>query len=165
MASRISKFVRALYRTGGAALAILALGCVTPIPGGAAVGSGPPSPAAARIWIYRDYQPFQTLARPYVRLNSAITAISEPGGAFYRDVPPGQYLITVDTYGEDFYQFATVALRAGETVYIKVESLRGWASGGGDHGTDYERDTFYTRIIPPEIAQAEIARTPFYGGG
>jgi hypothetical protein len=43
---------------------------------------------AARLWFYRDYEPYETLARPYVRLNEQVAGISEPGGVFYRDLRP-----------------------------------------------------------------------------
>src|SRR5271169_3990739 len=42
----------------------------------------PPIPSGvARLWFYRDYEPHETLARPYVRLNDQVFGISEPGGA------------------------------------------------------------------------------------
>src|SRR5580693_4074046 len=59
------------------------------------------SGAAARIWVYRDDGPFDSLARPYVRLNGAIIGISEMQGVLYRDVPPGVYTVTVDSDGMD----------------------------------------------------------------
>jgi hypothetical protein len=123
----------------------------------AAAGSAPLStapPGAARLWIYREYEPSDTLARPFVRLNGAVIAISDPGGSFFRDVPPGVYTVTVDTVGHDVNQFVTIALAAGQTVFVKVESSRLWESD-----LNYTADTFYTRLIPPETAAREIARS------
>src|SRR5246127_5775983 len=75
----------------------------------------PPIPiGAARVWFYRDYEPHETLARPYVRLNEQIVGISEPGGAFYRDVAPAHYSIRVDSAGRDFNQIADAELAAGQ---------------------------------------------------
>src|SRR5204862_2972188 len=48
-----------------------------------------PPPGMARIWWYREMQPYSSLATPYVRINGAIAGVSQPGGAFYNDVPPG----------------------------------------------------------------------------
>jgi len=122
----------------------------------------PPVPAGeARLWFYRDYEPSETLARPYVRLNEQIFGISEPGGAFYRDVPPARYSITVDSDGRDVNQFAEIDLAAGQEAYAKILSLRSWladdcmAWGGCD--------TFYVRLMPAEAARPAIARSPFYG--
>ena len=124
----------------------------------------PPIPAGeARLWFYRDYEPSETLARPYVRLNEQVTGISEPGGAFYRDVAPAHYSVPVDSAGRDVNQFADIDLAAGQVVYVKVLSLRSWLDDdcipwGGC-------DTFYVRLVPAEAARAAIARSPFYDSG
>ena len=133
----------------------------------AAAPPGGPAPGYARIWLYRDYEPYQSLARPYVRLNGAIVAISEPGGSFYRDVAPGQYTLTVDSIGQDVNQFTTVAVAAGQQVYLKIEVLGFWYYGGGTArgGGAWARPTFYTRLQLPQVAVAEIAHSRFYGGG
>ena len=45
-------------------------------------------------------------------------------------------------------------------------SLRDWVAGGGVRNCGgYERDTFYVWEIPPEVAQGDVARSQFYGGG
>jgi len=81
---------------------------------------------AARLWFYRDYEPYETLARPYVRLNEQVAGVSEPGGAFYRDVVHAHYSITVDSAGCDVNQFADVDLTAGQEIYAKIQSPRSW---------------------------------------
>jgi hypothetical protein len=94
MATELYDFARRL-RLGGAVLllALTSIGLAVWGPavaaGTAAPGVAPVSPGTARIWIYRDYEPYETLARPYVRLNGAVIGISEPGAVFYRDVAPG----------------------------------------------------------------------------
>jgi hypothetical protein len=135
----------------------------TQLPSTSAVAIPPILTGTARIWFYRDYEPYETLARPYVRLNEQVAGISEPGGAFYRDVVPAHYLVTVDSAGRDVNQFAQVDLAAGQEAYAKVLSLRSWLADdcmvwGGC-------DTFYVRLMPGDAARAAIARSPFYGGG
>ena len=132
----------------------------------------PPIPAGeARVWFYRPIDLYDSLNTPYIRMNDAIVGISEPGGASYRDVPAGQYHITVDSYGKDFNQDQDVALVPGQELYLKIVSLRDWIAGGaggggegGGGGGSYSKDTFYVWLIPPEIARADVARSDFYGG-
>src|SRR5262249_52486146 len=85
----------------------------------------------ARIWIYRNDGPYETSDRPYLRLNDQVAGIVEPNGAFYRDVPPGHYAVTVDSYGVPYpNQFAGVDLAAGQTAYVKGLSMREKVGGG-----------------------------------
>lgn len=142
-----------------AALLVGSAGCVGLAPVTATPIIGPLPAGAARVWVYREYEPNETLGRPYVRFNGQIVGISEPGGSFYRDVQPGTYSVTVDSVGKDLYQFASVSLGAGQTTFIKVESSRDWESS-----LTYRRDTFYTRVISPEMAQRELGRSQFFSG-
>jgi len=153
--------VSAAHRRRAAATAFLSIATsCAQLPPTSAVAIPPIPSGAARIWFYRDYEPYETLARPYVRLNEQIVGISEPGGAFYRDVPPARYSITVDTAGRDVNQFADIDLGAGQQAYAKVLSLRSWladdclAWGGCD--------TFYVRLMRAEAARPAIDRSPFY---
>jgi len=123
----------------------------------------PPIPSGeARVWFYREFIPSESLNMTAVSMNGAPVGYSQLGGAFYRDVPPGQYHITVDSYGTDFSQSANIALVAGQETYVRIESLRSWSSEG--ERNNIGRDTFYARLIPTEIARAEVPRTTFNGG-
>ena len=146
-----------------AAAVILALvGCAMPPPTNAAQIPNIP-PGMARVWFYREDAPYITQARPYVRMNGAIVGISEDGGSFYRDVAPGEYYVTVDSYGVDINQFPHVALVPGQTVYLQVIGSRYWASGGGaGPGSGWERPTFYVWLMPNDVGASAVARSPFY---
>ena len=123
----------------------------------------PLSADRGRLYFYRDYELYESLARPYIYLNNQPSAISEPGGVLYRDVPAGAYVIAVDSYSRGYPARAkTVAVKGGEIYYIKVESLRSWASGGGVN--DYERDTFVAVLVDPEQARQEIPDLAFFRG-
>jgi hypothetical protein len=124
----------------------------------------PPLPAgAARIWIYRNDGPHDSQDRPYFRLNGQVAGISEPNGAFYRDVPPGRYLVSVDSYGPPYpNQFVGFDLAAGQTAFVRVLSMRERV-GGGDSVAS--RALFFTQLVPVDAAQAAIAGTPFYVSG
>jgi hypothetical protein len=90
-------------------------------------------------------------------MNGAIVGISEQGYAFYRDVLPGLYYVSVESYGRDLFQFRDVALVPGQQAYVKILSLRSWV----ESGRNFSRDTFYVLIIPPTFAQAEVSHYPF----
>ena len=125
----------------------------------------PIAPGHARIWIYRDCIPSESLNMATVRINGAVTGYAQAaGGSFYRDLMPGQYLVTVDSFGRDTNQATDLVLSPGQEAYIKIESLSSWSSYGGERNS-FQRDTFYARPIPPQLAQHEMAYIPYYGGG
>ena len=131
--------------------------------------SAPPiPPGEARIWFYREADPLHTPGRPYLRLNGAVVAISEPSGSLYRDVPSGHYHITVDSYGKDTNQERDVDLVPGQQLFAKIVSNDQWLDFGGGSdmgGSSFHRDTFYVWSIPPQTALPEIAQTRYFGGG
>jgi hypothetical protein len=149
------------FRNAGIIGVVVALcGCARLPPAG--VAQPPPIPTGmARVWFYREDMPNETQERPYVRMNGAVIAISEDGGAFYRDVPPGQYYVTVDSYGEDINQFPHIAVVAGQTVYLQIIGSKWWASGGGA-SQNWARPTFYVWVMPPQIAGPAIDHSQFY---
>jgi len=120
----------------------------------APVGSG-----LARIYFYRDWEPYESLSRPLIYLNDAPVEISEPGGISYRDLSPGDYHISVDSQGIYPHQFKELGLRAGDVRYVKIESLRNWY-----RGPFWSRDTFVVELIPERQAQDEIADKRFVPG-
>ncbi|HEV2549575.1 MAG TPA: DUF2846 domain-containing protein [Stellaceae bacterium] len=95
-------------------------------------GTVPPAPAdRSRIYFYRDYEPYESLALTDVFLNGATAGVSMPGAVFYRDVAPGTYEVSVYSVGSFPNAAKSVSLKAGDTVYAKVESLHAWFGGGG----------------------------------
>jgi len=138
----------------------------------AACASGPPPPPfasvanqlppvsgdQARIFFYRYYELYVSMARPYIRLNGKPVAISEPGGVLYRDVPPGTYLISVDSYNLYPDQDKTVALAAGQTLYVRVDSVRGYNAGF----EGYDPEDFAVRIIDQGPARADMLSLKYY---
>ena len=146
-------------------LLIAPTGCAQP-PAAAPYLARPLAPGMARIWFYRDLNPNETLATPYIRLNGAAAGVSEPGGAFYRDVAPGRYHISVDSYVEDRHNDADVALAPGAEAYAKVLPLDDIVQGGGGAvGGGYRRNTYVVWIYPPDLARPIVARSYFTAGG
>ena len=157
-----ARLSRRAILAGAAGLALAAGGCAHRVTVASAV-IPPPPPGRARIWIYRDYIPSDSLNMAAVSINGATAGYAQSGGgAFYRDVPPGNYRISVDSYGKDTDQSAHIDLAAGQQAYVKIESLRAWTSAGDE--SEIERDTFYARQVEPHLALAEMASTTYYGG-
>jgi hypothetical protein len=118
-------------------------------------------PGLARIWVYRDLD-YIANGRPYVRFNGAAQGIAEKNAAWYRDVPPGPYLVTVDSQLPDVNQSSQFTLAAGQEAYIKIPSQVddiGGRRGGG------ARDVFYAWLMRPDIGRAEVVQHSFDGGG
>ena len=157
---RMPGILRRIRRAGAILSAAAVLGAAVPARSGFAQTTGP-TPGTARIWIYRTFDPSITLATPYVRINGAIVAVARLGSVFYRDVRPGTYLITADSPGRDVNQFARVALAAGQTVYIKVDANNWWAG----MCRNCQMNTFYTRLMAPAFARAEMAGLSGAAGG
>ncbi len=111
----------------------------------------------ARIYFYREYEPYESLARPALYLNGVPAGTSVSGGVFYRDVAPGPYDISVYSVGVLPNAEKRVALNAGDTVYAKVESLHSWFGATGDGG-GADPDTIAVVLIDPARAASELAR-------
>jgi hypothetical protein len=133
----------------------------------APAGSLPPiPPGEARVWFYRDAGVYDSQQQPFILMNGTIIGVSQPRGSFYFDVKPGFYHVTVQQYLSNPEQDANINLVPGQQVYLKIVSLTGCISGGGTRQSSnrFERPCFYVWNIPTQVAQADVARTPFYGG-
>jgi hypothetical protein len=137
------------------ALLLIAAGCTEP----RAIGQIPVAvpPGQARVWFYRPYEPSESLNLARITMNGSYIGAVENGSAFYRDVPPGHYHIAPESFGRDFNQDKDVDLASGQQLYVKIVSLESWGVSVSGSRT-MQRDTFYAWLIPPEVAQIEIAR-------
>jgi hypothetical protein len=156
--SKTHKFVE--YRRGAAVTAILLIAAdCAPLPPTNSVAIPPIAAGDARLWFYRTGGSNDTQQRPFLRLNGQIAGISEPNGSFYRDVIPGHYSVTVDSYlGTNFDQFTEIDLSVSQETYVEVLSQGVFV--GGERAT---RQNFYTRVIPAEAVRADAIRR-LYGG-
>ena len=145
----------------GAGIAALP-GCVPP--SAAAPQIGPQPANAARIWFYRDYEPSVSLNYANVALNGVPAASVPPdGGAMYRDVVPGHYHITVESFGRDVNQAKDVDLGPGQEAFVKILASDSWVASGDL--SSFKRDTFYVSLVPPQVARAELGTRSLYRGG
>lgn len=120
----------------------------------AGAGVPPPPPNTARIFVYRDLEPYQSLVWVPVSFNGAAVGAVGPGKVFLRDVAPGTYTIEPRSDGLWPEQAKTVTVQAGETVYAKVTSFKTFFTaprGGGS-----ELSTFVVVLMDPATARREI---------
>ena len=137
----------------GASFCLAAASCAPP-PTTASVAIPPIPPQQGRVWFYREVDTAdQNTTTPYVRLNGAIAGVPEQGGAFYRDVSPGRYQITVDSEGMSPSPYRDVALVAWEQIYARIGLGGSWNGQG-----------FTITVEPSEVGHAVIEHSKFYGG-
>jgi hypothetical protein len=138
----------------GIAGLLLLVGCAAP-PQTATVASGPLSAGQARIWFYRVYDPSLSRNIANVDLNGVRAASVKPGdGPVFVDVAPGSYHVAPESYGVDTNQSRDVNLAAGQTIYVKILDDPTLMSSGDK--TQFQRDTFYTWVVSPNLARAEM---------
>src|SRR5256885_14563192 len=77
-------------------------------------------PPVARIWIYHELNPNESMAQPYVRIDGGVIGASVPGTAFYRDLPAGRHQISVESYVDDATPLRTADPGPGSQVYAKL---------------------------------------------
>ena len=125
----------------------------------AAVAQMPAPGAAARVWFYRDLNPNESLAEPYIRIDGAVIGTSVPGTAFYRDLPPGPHRLSVDSYINDKFQTIDVDAVPGRELFVRVVPNGDFVEGGGEYSGGYHRNSYVLWLYPPEIARPAIARS------
>jgi hypothetical protein len=158
--------LRWMLRTG-AAIFLLATANCAPLPLAGSVAMPQIGQGQARVWFYREPDIYESLQRPFARMNGNVVGISEPGGTFYRDVPPGHYHVSVDSYLPPFGSTRDLDLFPGQQVYFKVLPEADNCNGQGASGivAVSECMDYYVWIMPPEVGQAAVARSQFYTGG
>jgi hypothetical protein len=106
----------------------------------------------ARIFFYRFYQPYESLALSPIYVDRHEAAVSVPGEISRLDVVPADYEIYVYSRNDFLDPYKHVALRPGDTLYVRVDVIKNW---GGDCFAEWP--TFVGRLVPPEQARAEMA--------
>jgi len=148
---KIDKLARTMMLAAAGSLFAVTTASAQALPAG--------QPPVARIWIYHELNPNESMAQPYVRIDGAVIGASVPGTAFYRDLPAGRHQISVESYVDDGNQTKLVDLVPGSQVYAKIVPFGDIVQGGGEFGGGYHRNTYYLWLYPPEQAQPAIARS------
>jgi hypothetical protein len=131
-------------------LALVSLAIVSPTQ---AASAPPPIPqGAVRIWFYRTFEPSVSLGLADVKLNGVrIGSVPDDGPALYRDVPPGNYRITVENSVAS-NQSKDVNLAPGREVIAKIVAID---SSIGD-GPPAHRPTYDLSFVTPETARKDM---------
>ena len=141
-------------------LALVAIGCTNPPTFDQVSATLAPIRAGeARIFVYRDYEPYQSLSWVPVFFNRAKVGAVGPGQVLMRDVPPGTYTIEPKSEGLWPNQAKTVRVGAGDSVYAKIESFNGLDPSGDDL-----QATFVVVLMDSVAARREIGPLWYQAG-
>jgi hypothetical protein len=122
----------------------------------------PLAPNLARIYAYRGPGVYEGLAWVPILLNGAQSGAVGPGQVIMRDVVPGTYIIGAATQGLYPGQDKVVPLAPGQTVYVKVTTIRGLNPSST---RTQPMNTYVAVIVDPEIGRQEIAGLAFVAAG
>ncbi len=149
---------RRLWQLAGAAALAVLTGCaVAPM---SSMDQAPMLAAGkARVWVYRDFLPGETMSVPAVAVNEGTVGYAYPGTNFYLDLPAGHYHVTVESYGKDVNQSQDLDLAPGQQEYVKIMSAPHWVEGV----RSFRRETYYARSVTPRMASLEMPLTSYRG--
>ena len=115
------------------------------------------APGMARVWLMRDNDPQEAFGTPIIYANGQPIARSEPGAAAFRDMPPGNYRFTVQSYGLPTGYKDKVQLAPGTQTYLEIQWGPSWLEGqpGGY--------TFYVRTLSSQLGKAYFDSVRYVG--
>ena len=140
---------------------VIAAGCAAPSAHAQAATVPPVPPGDARFWFYRVFFPADTRDMPPISMNGTPIGYALAGTSFYRDVPAGQYHLSVQSVGIDYHQAQDVAVAPGQEIYVKIASLPSWVE---NIGTGYHAGTYYVMIVASQLAALELPQTRYSSG-
>ncbi|HXY98862.1 MAG TPA: hypothetical protein VEI03_02600 [Stellaceae bacterium] len=120
-----------------------------------AAGLSPAPANGARLFVYRDFEPYQSLSWVPVFLNGKEVGAVGPGYVIMRDLPPGGYRIEAKSEGLWPEQAKTVSIAAGETVYAKITSFKSADPSSNNAGATIT--TFVVTLVDAATGRREIA--------
>ena len=143
-----------------AVLVLLAAGASVAQPVGPPPNVAPLPAGEARVWFYRVFFPDDTGGMPPVSMNGNTVGYARAGWSFYRDVPAGNYHVTVQTFGVEGDPAKDLTLTPGAQVYLAIQSDPTWVADR----PGFRRPTYWVDIEPPQIAAIHFAQAQFGSG-
>jgi len=132
-------------------LLLLLSSCAPPSTGAAARAQIPTiAPGTARVWFMRTTDPEEQFGDPIIFANGNAVGRSQPGIAFYRDFPPGNYAFTVQSYDVPNKYKDKVQLAPGTQTYLEVLWEGSWIVGAAGGST------FLVRTLSQQLGQAYL---------
>lgn len=134
-------------------LVLIAASCAQPL---ATAATAPQIPAGeARIWFYRGYEPPGRRAvigtmTPTIAVNGADIGPAADESAFYRDVPPGHYDVSI--HAVPSYRSARFDLAAGQQAYVKIILI----ARCNDCKSSSQPSGFSALLVSPQTAETEV---------
>jgi hypothetical protein len=143
------------FRVFAVASVLLLAACAVPQEGTVNGALPPQAPGTARLIFYRGPDYTNTTAMSTVFLNGAATGVSQIDAAFFRDVAPGRYDITVFSPRTYPNQFKTVVVKTGDVFYMRIDALPKlpctWLTFDA-----CVNDTFIVTAVDPALGYQEI---------
>jgi hypothetical protein len=125
-----------------------------------------PAPGMARVWFLRPSDSVNgnvVGAAPVVFANGAAVGPIPAGADFFRDVPAGAYLFTVQPFGLPTGDEDAVQLAAGSQTYLQVQWAPVWEEGyPGGEGFD-QSHSFFVRTMSPQLAVTYLPTLTYLG--
>ena len=128
--------------------------------------SQPVATDQARVWFLRSAGSLNGnvwAAEPEIYANGAPIGDIPVGSEFYRDLRPGTYRFTVQSYGGlPTGASDTVYLAPGTQTYLKIEWLGSWEEGYPEAGYSFAPNTFGILTMSPQLAQAYLPTLTYH---
>lgn len=139
-----------LKLAAAAAVAAVLSGCATGVKYQDMANTIPAvKPNQGRVYFLRSSSMVGAAIQPEIRLDGQVVGESKPGGFFFVDKAPGNYLASTSTETEKTLSFT---LAAGETKYVRTSPSFGLLVG-----------RIVVELEAPDKAQAELPSLSFTG--
>lgn len=139
-----------LKLAAAAAVAAVLSGCATGVKYQDMANTIPAvKPNQGRVYFLRSSSMVGAAIQPEIRLDGQVVGESKPGGFFFVDKAPGNYLASTSTETEKTLSFT---LAAGETKYVRTSPSFGLLVG-----------RIVVELETPDKAQAELPSLSFTG--
>ncbi len=121
----------------------------------------PIPPGQARFWLYRVFFAGDTLSMPAVAIDNAPAGYALAGTSFYRDVPAGTHVVSVESRGTGLDQAQQVAVGPGQELYVQIASMPNWEEDARGRARE---PSFAVMVMSPRMAWLQMPLTAFQGG-